>query len=243
MAVHRKAAQEPEEESVPAMQSPAGGRAAATARPAGARVLLIHGAKAQRRGRPALGVRTAAAAVTAALLVAGCGAGTNATTTLINSPGVGVTEYADRIRILNALVFPAAPPVRPETVLSVGIANDWSESDRLTGIEVTGPSGGTTNARVEVVGPRDIPAEGMLLLTAAASPTVAYLCGDTLRPDPTVSLTFRFAYADPVTVTTVIAPLGSYWETGGLVIPPTPLRPGFVPCAGQPAATVSPIGG
>lgn len=179
------------------------------------------------------------------LLASGCGAGLDATTSSITSSGVGVTQYEDRIRILNALAFPPVPPLRPAPVLSVGIANDGSEPDRLTGIEVVTPEG-LAPAWVEVLGPQVIPAGGMLLIGARSTPTAAYLCGTDLGPGEGVTLTFRFARAEPVTnLTTVVAPVGSYWSTGGLAVQPDSSQPApAAPCARRPdGAAPPPIGG
>lgn len=179
--------------------------------------------------------------VAAALITSGCGAGADATTQRIISSGNGVTQYSDRIRILNALVFPPVPRVRPATVLSVGLANDWTEADRLSAIELVGPAGGAQPGWVEIHGPREIPAQGVLLIGAATSPTTAYLCGGAFPPGSPVTLTYRFAYAAPVTtVTTIVAPVGGYSEAGGLAVAP-PELPAVTPCATPPIGSTTSV--
>lgn len=155
------------------------------------------------------------------VLTAGCGAGQDAATNSVMAPpGVGVVRFDDRIRVLNALVFPSVPPVRSFAVLSTGIANDGTEPDRLVGIDVVGPDGSPRPATVAIVGPRVIPAGGVLYLTAQQATSSAYICGANLRPGTSVSLTFRFERADPVrNVTTVVAPPGGYWaQEEGLAV-------------------------
>lgn len=68
---------------------------------------------------------------TVPLLTAGCGAGFGATTNSISSSGVGVASYENRIRILNALVFPPVPRLRPEATASSRTASPRSRWSRV----------------------------------------------------------------------------------------------------------------
>ena len=64
---------------------------------------------------------------------------------------------------------------------------------------------------------------------AAASSTVAYICGADYPPEGTVGLRFRFACAVPADVATVAAPAGGY-SGGGLSLR-LPAQPALPACA------------
>ena len=169
-------------------------------------------------------------ATASALLLTGCG-GDEAPAGSVTPAEYGVVRYAGPVRILNAIGFPAAPPARVNPVLHMAIANDAARPDQLTGIELVSADGsGPAPGRVELLGERDIPAGGVLLVSSAASSTIAYVCGTELREGAKVSITLRFARAAPVTnLTTTVAPVGGYNEGQGLALR-LPEQPVMPPC-------------
>lgn len=145
----------------------------------------------------------AAAAALAAPLLAGCGAGIEATAVKPYSPGDGTLTNAGDLRIANALVV--AAPSSTGGVVSAAIVNRGSSRDRLTG--VTSPDG-----TVVLTGPGTVPAGGSLTL-GADSPTHATMSSLTSLPGESITLRLTFAKAGPVRVRTVVVPSTGFYSS------------------------------
>ncbi len=144
-------------------------------------------------------VRRAAIAVTAALaaaLLAGCGAGFDATSRQQYAPSDGILADAGDLRVQNALVVASAGI--STGVVSASIANRGDRDDELTGL--TSPDG-----TVDLTGDGALPAGSAVRLGADTrlSATISAL---TALPGETITLRLTFARSEPLRIRTVVVP-------------------------------------
>jgi hypothetical protein len=139
---------------------------------------------------------TAAAVVTLAGLLSGCGAGFDATSVKAYAPSDGIMADTGHLRILNTLVV--ASDSFSSGVVVATIANDGTKADELTGM--TSPDG-----TVDLTGDGTIDPGAAVSLSAGTelSATISSL---TSLPGETITLHLRFSRADPVTIHTVVVP-------------------------------------
>jgi hypothetical protein len=139
---------------------------------------------------------TAAAAVTLAGLLSGCGAGFDATSVKAYAPSDGIMADTGHLRILNTLVV--ASDSFSSGVIVATIANDGAKADELTSI--TSPDG-----QVDLTGDGTIE-PGAAVGLGAGTELSATITGLTSLPGETITLHLRFTRADPVTIRTVVVP-------------------------------------
>ena len=139
---------------------------------------------------------TAAAAVTLAGLLSGCGAGFDATSVKAYAPSDGIMADSGHLRILNTLVV--ASDSFSSGVVVATIVNDGSKADELTSI--TSPDG-----KVDLTGDGTIE-PGAAVHLGAGTELSATLSSLTSLPGETITLHLRFTRADPVTIRTVVVP-------------------------------------
>jgi hypothetical protein len=153
---------------------------------------------------------TAAAVLTLAGLLSGCGAGFDATSAKAYAPSDGIMADTGDLRILNALVVASAS--YSSGVVVATIANDGTKADKLT--SMTSPDG-----TVDLTGDGTIPAGGAVSLSAGSelSATISSL---TSLPGETITLHLRFSRADPVTIHTIVVPSTGPYAT--ITPAPTP---------------------
>jgi hypothetical protein len=154
---------------------------------------------------------TAAAAVAAVSLLAGCSAGFEATSIKPYAPSDGVLANTGQLRILNALVV-ASPDITTGVVSAV-IVNRGGHADRLTGL--TSPDG-----TVDLTGGGTIRPGSSVHLGAGTNPA-ATISNLTALPGETITLRMTFGTADPVSVRTLVIPAKGQYAT----ITPGPTTP------------------
>lgn len=164
----------------------------------------------RRAGR----VATSLATVTAIL---GCGVGAGATTHRQHSPGDGSSYQVGHVKVLNVLAV-AAGAGKPTPSLVMAMANTDDRPDRLVGIEA--PAQGPVRREV----PREIPAEGLLMLGGPGADGLALVPGLRARPGQQVELRLTFERAGTLHgVTALLAPSDGWYR-------------GFQPLPGATAA-------
>ena len=160
--------------------------------------------------RRTLSVSTAAAVLTLAGLLSGCGTGFDATSVKAYAPSDGVMADTGHLRILNALVVASAS--YSSGVIVATIVNDGTKADELTGI--TSPDG-----TVDLTGDGTID-PGAAVQLGAGTELSATISSLTSLPGETITLHLRFTRADPVTIHTVVVPsTGPY---ASITAAPTP---------------------
>ena len=153
---------------------------------------------------------TAAAVLTLAGLLSGCGAGFDATSVKAYAPSDGIMADSGHLRILNTLVV--ASDSFSSGVVVATIVNDGSKADELTSI--TSPDG-----KVDLTGDGTI-APGAAVQLGAGTELSATLSSLTSLPGETITLHLRFARADPVTIHTVVVPASGAYAS--ITAAPTP---------------------
>jgi hypothetical protein len=139
---------------------------------------------------------TAAAVLTLAGLLSGCGAGFDATSVKAYAPSDGIMADTGHLRILNTLVV--ANDSFSSGVVVATIVNDGTKADELTSI--TSPDG-----TVDLTGDGTIEPGAAVSLSAGSEPS-ATITSLTSLPGETITLHLRFTRADPVTIRTVVVP-------------------------------------
>lgn len=196
--------------------------------------------------------RAATAALLAAVpLLAGCGAGQDATTANYYAPADGINHVQGPVHVLNVLVVAPAQG-SSDAPISMTVANDGAQPDTLVGIDA-GPVG-----RAELLGPREIGPESTLSFAGPTAQSSAVIRNFTGRAGETVTLqlTFQRAGRTPPLATVVVPREGYY---AGFVVTPTarsveevtggaptgPSTPGasFGVQGATPAPAVEPTGG
>lgn len=146
--------------------------------------------------------------------LAGCGAGFDATSVAPYAPSDGVQADSGDIRVLNALVV--TDDSGTAGTLSAAVVNRGTRPDRLTG--VSSPDGSVAVPATDLRG-------GSAVTLGSGTGVPATLTGLTSRAGQTVTLTFTFERAAPVTLRTLVLPAtGPY---AGLA--PTPGTPALSP--------------
>ena len=153
---------------------------------------------------------TAAAVLTLAGLLSGCGAGFDATSVKAYAPSDGIMADSGHLRILNTLVV--ASDSFSSGVVVATIVNDGTQADELTSI--TSPDG-----KVDLTGDGTI-APGAAVQLGAGTELSATLSSLTSLPGETITLHLRFARADPVTIHTVVVPASGAYAS--ITAAPTP---------------------
>ena len=146
---------------------------------------------------------TAAAALALTGLLAGCGAGFEATSTKPYAPSDGIMADTGDLRILNMLVVAGAS--FSSGVVVATIVNNGTEADELT--EMTSPNG-----KVDLTGDGTIE-PGAAVAMNAGSELSATISSLTSLPGETITLHLRFRRADPVTINTVVVPATGPYAT------------------------------
>ena len=153
---------------------------------------------------------TAAAVLTLAGLLSGCGAGFDATSVKAYAPSDGIMADSGHLRILNTLVV--ASDSFSSGVVVATIVNDGRQADELTSI--TSPDG-----KVDLTGDGTI-APGAAVQLGAGTELSATLSSLTSLPGETITLHLRFTRADPVTIHTVVVPASGAYAS--ITAAPTP---------------------
>ena len=155
---------------------------------------------------------TAAAVLTLAGLLAGCGAGFDATSVKAYAPSDGIMADSGHLRILNTLVVASAS--FSSGVVVATIVNDGRKADELTSI--TSPDG-----KVDLTGDGTI-APGAAVQLGAGTELSATISSLTSLPGETITLHLRFTRADPVTIHTVVVPASGPYASITAAPTPTP---------------------
>ena len=133
-----------------------------------------------------------AAAVLVSPVMSSCGVNFDAQTDQVYNPAVGVNNRDGSVDVLNALVVSGS--AGSGTVVATLVNNDQQNADSLRGITGAGPESSLT---VQIGGPREIPADGLLNLADQGKATVR---GREILPGRFVEITFSFDRAEAVTV-------------------------------------------
>lgn len=133
-----------------------------------------------------------AAALVAAPTMSSCGVNFDAQTDQVYNPAVGVNDRGGAVDVLNALVVSGS--AGSGTVVATLVNNDQQRADSLRGVAGAGQD---TSLNVQVGGPTNIPAGGLLNLATQGAITVR---GKQVLPGRFVEITFSFDRGKAVTV-------------------------------------------
>jgi hypothetical protein len=174
----------------------------------------------------------------AALMLAGCEAGTNAPSQEWHPPTAGSDKTVGDISIVNAFVLGApvgqTVPAGSSASVFLALTNSGSTGDRLIGISAPGTAKSVTlpGGSVSVAGEHEV------LLTGPAPEIILNDLGRSLAGGSTVRLVFDFQYAGTNQDLTVpVMPRASYYST---LLPPRPSPSPAASGAASPRATPTP---
>jgi copper(I)-binding protein len=199
-------------------------------------------ARARRPVSPRWGALAGSAALLVLPALAGCEAGLNAPTLQFHQASGGAHAVVDGITISNAFVL-AAPtgaslPAGAQAGLFLGLFNNGSSADTLTGVSL--PNGGAATASI-AGGSVTVPADGSANLTGPTPQLVLTGLTQPLSGGQAIAVTLNFQEAGPVTLEVPVEPQSYYYST--LSQPPsaapsaTPVPATSAPTATSPAAT------
>lgn len=112
----------------------------------------------------------------------------------VYNPPIGVNELSDDVDVLNALIVKRESTSDAGTLVATLVNNDRRTGDRLTGIE---PGGDDEGAQVSLPGSIDIPAGDFVNL---AEGDIVEVSGETVQDGNFVTMTFRFARGEALTL-------------------------------------------
>jgi len=145
------------------------------------------------------------------VVLAGCSAGFDATSSKPYSPADGVQADSGDLRVLNALVV-VGDDGSTGTV-SAAVVNRGDRDDRLTG--VTSPG-----ATILLTGSGDLAAGGAVTLGSGTDPS-ATATGLRKGAGQSITMTFSFTRSEPITIrTVVVAATGIYTDLAPSASPP-----------------------
>lgn len=134
----------------------------------------------------------AAVVLAAAPVLSSCGVNFEAQTDQPYNPATGVDDRSGSVDVLNALIVSGDDG--SGTVVAGLVNNDEQNADMLKGVTGAGDDASVT---VDVGGPTEIPAGGLLNLADKGKVTVS---GDKVKAGSFVTLTFTFDRGEAVTL-------------------------------------------
>jgi copper(I)-binding protein len=172
-----------------------------------------------------------AAIVVATAGLSGCGGNFNAQTDQIYQPAVGSNNREGQVYVLNALLVVGDGS---DAALVAGLLDQAGTDDTLTAVTAKSSKGNDLTVTIN----NDqipLPTRTLVRLSQDASVAISGQAGD-LGPGGTVSVTFTFQNADPVTLDApIVAREGAYAD----VPLPSP-SPSASPSTAPPTPTQSP---
>jgi copper(I)-binding protein len=157
--------------------------------------------------------------------IAGCEAGENAPTLEFHSASSGAHTVFNGITITNAFVL-AAPsgsslPAGSSASLFVGLFNDTTSADQLTGASAPGTAASVSLSHGKVA----LPAFQSALLTGPEPEIVLNKLSKPLVGGTTIKVTFDFAHAGAVTLVVPVEAQSFQWATFSPAPSPAPTTP------------------